>query len=499
MPDVRTITATPRMVAQCLAAADQPGRTLTGLVVPYGPTGNTSAGPLSVEAGAIELPDDLRRIKLVDEHRHPPQPIGYATDAEATDHGLRMTFKVGRTPAGDAALLEASEGVRDAFSVELNGVTVDAENTITAARLTAVALVTVPAYSDALVDGIAASHNQPEGETTMPETNTDTAAPVEAGEADETTEAAAPAPVEAAAMPDQLHRRRETVGRTLDEFYAAQARVHAGVSRPEVEAALSDITNTANIWVARDDYAGQLWDGLAYSRRFVPLMQSGTLRSYKGTGWRWVVKPAVDDYAGDKADVPSNAPSTEAVEYTAARLAGAHDLDRKFWDFGDREFIAAYYEAMRESYAAQSDAKAEAFLIANATAGPAVTGGLLDAAVMAADVLDENTNGAPLSYVLVNPADRRTMLGTTASDMPAFLAAFGIDPGRFIASASVPAGTVIAGTRAASTFYELPGSPIRVETVSITNGGIDGGLFGYYATLLNHAAGIVSVSFTAPA
>ena len=41
-----------------------------------------------------------------------------------------------------------------------------------------------------------------------------------------------------------------------------------------------------------------------------------------------------------------------------SRLAGAHDIDRKFRDFGDDSFFASYYAAMTESYAQLSDAAA---------------------------------------------------------------------------------------------------------------------------------------------
>src|SRR4029077_11587115 len=94
-------------------AADTDARTLAGVAIPYGEAGSTSAGRLTIDAGAIRVPDQLRRIKLFREHGR-TTPVGYATTATDSPDTLDMTFAVGRTPDGDTALLEATEGIRDA-------------------------------------------------------------------------------------------------------------------------------------------------------------------------------------------------------------------------------------------------------------------------------------------------------------------------------------------------------------------------------------------------
>ena len=98
-------------------------RALSGLALPFGIPGRTSAGLLTVPPGTVRVPPELRRVKLFTEHGR-GTPIGYATAAAADDTGLRMVFRVAHTPAGDDALLEASEGVRDALSVELDAAVV---------------------------------------------------------------------------------------------------------------------------------------------------------------------------------------------------------------------------------------------------------------------------------------------------------------------------------------------------------------------------------------
>lgn len=524
-------------------------RVVSGVLVPYGgEVGFTSAGAVTASQGAIQLPspDQLRRIKLMDEHQDPPVAIGYMTAVRDTPEGLRGSFHVAATPDGERALLELSEGVRDGFSVELTDVRLSETGELVSARLSAVAFVAVPAWASARQDGLAASTTSTTTTTTTTGTTTtkgtttmlteaqrarlnellaatdrstaedqelaqllELARPTDAtDQADDADQAAdQPVAVQAAAvrvsrsapaaLPAGLQGRpQRRPGPDLRDLYASTARVLSGQSRPELEAALSDVTSTANIWTAGDDYAGQLWSGLTYVRRYVPLMASGELRSYKGTGWRWGVKPEVADYAGDKAAVPSNAPTTQDSSWTAARLAGAHDLDRKFVDFGDAEFIAAYYEAMRESYAMKSDDKARAFIIANATAAGAAGAGLFRAAAVAAQAVEDNTGGVQADYFLINSTDRLGLLNVTSGNLPAYLEAFGVTPDKFMAAPGVPAGTVIAGTRQAARFRELAGSPIRVEAINIANGGIDGGVFGYYATELLHAGGIQAATFT---
>lgn len=284
------------------------------------------------------------------------------------------------------------------------------------------------------------------------------------------------------------------------EMYAALGRVMQGERiTPELEAALSDVINT-NVFdvVGAESYVGRLWSGRAYQRRFVPLMRSGNLTSWKVRGWKWNVKPIVQDYAGDKANVPSNSPTVLPAETEAARLAGGHDLDRKFKDFGDTEFISAYLEAMTESYAKQSDLKAYAFLNANATNGDdtAAGGTLLDAFLLATGQVEDLTDGEPADWVIANRADVRALMAVTNNEAPAYLTQLGFDWSKLVATNQHPAGSVIAGVKAASTFYELPGSPIRVEALDIARGGIDEALFGYYATLLHSSIGIVKSTIT---
>ena len=526
---------------------DAAARRVSGYVLPYGEVGLTSVGPVICPGpGRIAIPEALQRVKLVDEHQDPPRSVGYLAAARDTAEGLRAEFNISRTPLGDMVLAEMTpdengHAARDGFSVELADLTLDdgvPAPILVSASLSAVAAVVTPAFTSARADGLAAarpSTTTPTDEegTTMTDEQRERLAALRAQhtltqeeaaelatlaaleeepgdedpDEDEEEATGAPAPQSAAAsrprpvrVPTGTGTQPRSRGRfTIADLSAAQARVLSGVSKPQLEAALSNITSTANIWTARDDYAGELWSGLEYQRQYVGDLQPGPLPSYKGTGWRWVVKPAVADYAGDKTAVPSNAPTTEATEWEAARLAGAHDLDRKFFDFGDQEFIASYYRALTEDYAIKSDAKARAWIIANAVAAGAAGLTIWHAAAKASQAVFDATGGRSPDYLYVNSADTFDLLNTTAADAPnpAILEMFGVTPDKFKQVPGVAAGTVIAGIRQAGRFRELANSPIRVEALDIANGGVDGGVFGYYAIEETFVGGIQSATFDA--
>jgi hypothetical protein len=97
----------------------------------------------------------------------------------------------------------------------------------------------------------------------------------------------------------------------------------------------------------------------------------------------------------------------------------------------------------------------------------------------------DNTGGVQPDYFLVSQSDMVDLAdGTTVDSMPApdMLEVFGVSSDKFRITPGVAAGTVIGGIKQAARFRELGGgSPIRVETINITNGGIDGGVFGYYS------------------
>lgn len=93
-------------------------RTVVGLAVPYGQTARSGGKKWMFERGSLKY-TDLKRVKLLRDHDN-AQAVGYAIDAEDTDKGLVVTFKVATGAAGDKALQDFLAGTHDGLSIGVN-------------------------------------------------------------------------------------------------------------------------------------------------------------------------------------------------------------------------------------------------------------------------------------------------------------------------------------------------------------------------------------------
>ena len=486
--------------------ASATANTISGLLLPYGEIGHTSVGPFTVSAGAVDVPANPGSVHLNLQHDR-ARPIGKAARLIETPRGIEAVFSLAGTVTAADARAEVEAGLREGLSVELDDVSVSGGQLIYG-RITAAALVTEPAFPSAIV--------------------TD-----ETDETDETTAEAEPVYVSETTTAETIPgvgilSTQSTYTETLEEEEAMKLPATAAASAPVTAArpsmnvatlcttlvnaqhdrralaALSDIVPANILGVEQPDYIGELWDGRAYQRKIVPLFNHKPLTSYKVQGWKWKTKPAVAPWAGNKAAVPSASVLTERVEIDAKRIAGAHDIDRKFRDFNDEEFFAAYFAAMTESYAKVSDAQVLAEVIAGATAvvrgtvpaniAPGFVS-IIDGALSVLNATDVMPTAAIVAVDLW-----RTMALTEAEKQLAFLdAALGLEEGtmsnfKILPSAALAAGKVLVANSNAVTIHELGDVPIRVEALDIARGGVDEGVFGYYAVNIHEKGGLALVS-----
>lgn len=521
MTTTTTVYFTEHQLTAAAAADDEGRREFFGPVVPFNVPGNTSAGRLRFRPGSLRLPADLTRVKLVYGHDKPPRPIAYAHAADEQPTELVMRFTAGTIPLAQQAYVECKEHLRDGFSVELGDLTVR-NGWVEDAELVQVALLPDPAFTTARAL-VASDHpdqggqpaDDPDQLTLTDPPPSDNRAPAsqnaddQAATAQPTGDTSMTAPTLTAAAAPVGARPGATLTTEAPDpqaFFQALVARHTGQRMtPELEAALADVTYTANQFVASTQFEGELWSGVSYRRRFVPLIANRRLTSYKVQGWRWVTKPAVAAWAGNKTAVPSNAAVTEAVNVEASRLAGAHDVDRKFRDFGDTAFFESYYRAMTESYALLSDQAVVSALLAAATV---TAGGPLTtlAAGLTAAILDMPDDAIP-SFAIVGKDLLSDALAVTTQNAPAYLplrivltGATGpevsLDGSFPVYPSSIANGTVLVAAREAMTYYELGEAPIRVEAVDMVKGGVDPGVFGYYATITNDATAIRKIAVT---
>jgi len=178
-----------------IEAADAGRRIISGVVVPFGKVGNTSAGAVIFERGSIQIPN-TSKIKLLAQHNQ-TDPIGRAQSFSETADAIYGTFKVSASQKGTDYLTLASEELISGLSVGVDVVaskpSKDGTLYVQKAILREVSLVESPAFSDAVVTRVAASESEAE-ETTLEETQpTESEAVVEETTPAATTEAAAPA------------------------------------------------------------------------------------------------------------------------------------------------------------------------------------------------------------------------------------------------------------------------------------------------------------------
>jgi len=172
-------------------------RLISGKIVPAGTgeVGNTSAGKVVFEKGAIALPEDPKTIKLLNQHDS-RQPLGKATQFTEQEDGIYASFKVSRSNRGSEALILAEEGLQSGLSVGVEVIKSKQKGNVmfvSAAKLLEFSLVTEPAFKSAQVIDVAAEENPEAVEEEITPTESETAV-------ENTPETVAAPAVEAAAV-----------------------------------------------------------------------------------------------------------------------------------------------------------------------------------------------------------------------------------------------------------------------------------------------------------
>lgn len=143
--------------------SDGTGRTVAGIVVPFGRTAVVSDGGPRYEEGfqrgafARTIERRGARVKLLSQHNSRAFPLGKATLLREDEAGLYGEFHVSATRAGDEALELLRDGAVDSFSVGFSPVKHEKRGRVTwrtEVALREASLVTFPAYEDARVSAV---------------------------------------------------------------------------------------------------------------------------------------------------------------------------------------------------------------------------------------------------------------------------------------------------------------------------------------------------------
>lgn len=505
--------------------ADLATRTVRGLLLPFNELSRRSitTDPVMFEKGGVQLPRDPEIVTLNEGHSQ-FAPVGRALELTETDTGIEAAFKVANTPEGDDLLLRASdtdEAKRPRLSAEVASLVRRGQKAT--ARLTGAAVVPMGAFASAglfeLADGeeeavmeavdevVTATEADPALVQQITDAVIERLNETSADPGEENTNQGGAFAMGNATIPAGVVAPTTPKLTATGLFSAIASRDYDAMqtySRPDNVAAFTieniQHSGPSAVTIGGDTqdvgYLGEIWSGNPYQRKFWPLFSQQSLTSYKATGWKWdpANSPEVAAYAGNTAEINSNAIDTLAVTVDALRIAGGNRIDRRYLDFNDQEVIASYFRKLAEHYARVTDAAALAAAVTGAGADLSVSGKTYpyNSPVAIAAIVDGAlqvlTEEATPSFAVVSPELWRDIALVGQQDVLGYLqAGFGLESGSVdgfkILPGAVGTGKVLVGAREGLQVFEMAGSPIRVDAVAVHNGAIDGALYGYYATL----------------
>ena len=150
-----------------ITAADNESRTITGRIVAFNEPANASTGKVIFAKGSIQPKDVFLNLEH-DRTRRIGKTLSMSLNS---DKSIDATFKIANTTAGTDALVEAMDGLRDGFSVELAvndyEMLKDGTMKIINGDLQAVALTSEPAVRSARVTKVAATEENSEPTTVV--------------------------------------------------------------------------------------------------------------------------------------------------------------------------------------------------------------------------------------------------------------------------------------------------------------------------------------------
>lgn len=383
-------------------------RTITGTVARYGEL--IPSHSMVLEPGSLQPRMPLDRVKLLRDHNH-GDPLGYmsAWDGDTLD----ASFQLPAGANGDRALQEAADKLRDGFSVgfAITRYDFDADGIlhVQQAELYETSLVAVPAIASAGVTHVAAATITPPEKESTAMNRAQLAAALAAGSItqaehdrqlaalDAATPPAPAAPVTLAttvpatpepAAGEQLAAEPQpqpiapasTRDRALSFNQVVQRLTSAAASSdPEraVQLALDAILPSADAGEGflRDDWVGELFRASDERRPIIDAIGTPQqLTAYKGTGWAWKdgERPQVEEYAGGDTttndEVASNPVSTISKTFTAFDIAAGWEIKRRFVDFANPEFVAAFWRGVMADYKRKSNTGVRTRVLAAATA-----------------------------------------------------------------------------------------------------------------------------------
>jgi HK97 family phage major capsid protein len=494
-----------------ITGANEVTRQISGIVVPFGKTGNTSAGPVIFEVGSISNPDP-KPVKFLLQHQA-DRPIGRAIEFQVTPGGITGTFKVSNTSTGSDALVEAADGLRDGLSVgaQIDKFTVkDGVMHVTAAKIIEVSLVHAPAFSDAVVTDVAASEAEADPDTIQEEDQV-SEQPIETPEVE--VEAAA-APVVQASSPIQTAPRLNI---TAAGYLEASIKQMTGDEDARAYVRAADDSTSTNTGLTLPQHLQEFYTNTIADR---PAINAVSRQALVSSGMSFTVPklgtaPTVASTAEGVAPSETGMTSTYLTG-TVVKYAGMNDVSWELIDRSSPEFYAELLNQMSNAYAKATDQAVLTALVS----GTAATDTAATAAGFISYVGTESAacfsgSKKKARNVVINTDWWGTLLGATdtagrplftasnAQNNPGVLSGQGIDgnimglnvyvdPYTSVSTKIDDSAFIIAPE--AITWYEAPTTRLQVQLIE--TGQVRVGVYGYGCALLKDATGVRRFNLT---
>jgi HK97 family phage prohead protease len=456
-------------------------RTISGKIVPAGTgeVGNTSAGKVVFEKGAIALPEDPKSIKLLNQHDM-KQPLGKATSFTVDEDGIYASFKISRSNRGTEALILAEEGLQSGLSVGVEVITAKNKGGVmhvSAAKLFEVSLVTEPAFKSAQVLDVAAEEtpevveeNTTESETAVENTPETVAAPaVEAA----AVEAARPTVVTATTS----HVRERIAPITSAQYLEASMKAALGDDESRRIVRSADDSTSTNTGLTLPSHLNTFITDTFTGR---PAFEAATRGSLAGIDGMSFTVPRLYTNAGTPDVAPTVADTDEGAAPSETGMTSAYDtisinkfsgLQRVSFELVDRSspaFMELMMAELRKAYEKATDAALLAAYVSSGTtaATTAATAAGLQSFVSVEGAAAYKGTGGDFANKLV-----------ASTDAWAAIAGFADSTGRSLYSAQGATQNASGNAVATSVVGGVLGTDLIVDHNISTSGVVDNSMF----------------------
>ena len=501
---------------------------ISGMVVPWHTEFSREGQRFTFTPESLELPDDLRTIKLLLEH-DPERPIGFAVSADSDETGLNMAFELPATfPRSSDAAKEFAARLRDGFSVgvEPSALTLDAmfnamvegprESPLPfTGTLREVSTVTIPQFNNARGNLENSSRPLITLATTKDRDMTDIATPSLAAAIETFRIMEAPEFAELAGRVSALESGGRHGAHSLARFASLAEAIKGGLNTENgrVNFVLADNTANAgaNAGVVPPSWLTSVAGVIARRRAVVEAFGGAGSLPPDGftTNWPYYdgnLSTLVGIQATQKADITSAAVDIKNGQAPVITYAGGADNALQLIERSSPAFLEVWGRIMSAAYAVVTDTDFTARLAAGATGTSVIDWATATADTVRAFLFDASAKvdaatGAPAEFALVAP-DVFAKLGglpglhnatygtqNAAGTASAATLQINVNGLPIVKANGLAAGASIVSNREAARFME--DGPSFIDAINVAKLGKDSAIYGYGATHIYIPAGLV--------